>query len=126
MASGVAGALAAFSVGAGAGLGVAVPLGAVDVLLLHEGTARGWRPALAGATGVAVVDLVYAAVAVIAGGAVTAALSGHQGAVRVGGAVVLRTAASIWPTSGRAIATNPDNHVGIPKSPCWCGGALAG
>ncbi|MCX4385769.1 LysE family transporter [Micromonospora peucetia] len=89
LASDVSGALAAFSVGAVAGLGVAVPLGAVGVLLLHEGMARGWRPALAGATGVAVVDLVYAAVAVIAGGAVTAVLSEHQGAVRVGGAVVL-------------------------------------
>jgi threonine/homoserine/homoserine lactone efflux protein len=33
--------------GALAGLGVALPLGAIGVLLLHEGLANGWRPAAA-------------------------------------------------------------------------------
>jgi len=72
-----------------AGLGVALPLGAISVLLLHEAFIHGWRPAAAGATGVALVDLVYAGSAVTAGAAITAALAGHEQAVRRVGAVIL-------------------------------------
>ena len=61
----------AFVAGAVAGVGVALPLGAVGVLVVSEGLHRGWRPAAAAATGVALVDLGYAAVAVAAGTAVT-------------------------------------------------------
>ena len=66
-----------------------MPLGAVGVLLLRTGMAHGWRPAGAGALGVATVDLGYAAVAVGAGAAVTAALDGHERPVRLVGALVL-------------------------------------
>ncbi|MCU7826148.1 lysine transporter LysE [Kitasatospora sp. DSM 101779] len=52
--------------GAAAGLGVAMPLGAVGVLLLQEG-GRGLRQGAAAATAVALVDFVYAAVAVLVG-----------------------------------------------------------
>ncbi len=72
-----------------AGLGVALPLGAIGVLLLHEGFTHGWRPAAAGATGVALVDLVYAGAAVAAGAAITTALGGHEDAVRWIGAAIL-------------------------------------
>jgi threonine/homoserine/homoserine lactone efflux protein len=72
-----------------AGLGVAVPLGAVGVLLLQEGLARGRRGAVLGATGIAVVDLGYAVVAVLAGGAVTTALAGRQDEVRLVSGLVL-------------------------------------
>jgi arginine exporter protein ArgO len=72
-----------------AGLGVAMPLGAIGVLLVQEGIVRGWRPAAAGATGVALVDFGYAAVAVVAGTAVSGALAGHEQPVRRVGAVVL-------------------------------------
>lgn len=83
------GVLAALGAGLAAGLGVAIPLGAIGVLLLHEGMRRGLRPALSAASGVAVVDLVYATLAVLAGGAVSAALSGVQAQVRLVGAAVL-------------------------------------
>jgi threonine/homoserine/homoserine lactone efflux protein len=76
-----------------AGLGVALPLGAISVLLLHEAFVHGWRPAAAGATGVALVDLVYAGSAVTAGAAITAALAGHEQAVRRVGAVILTVVA---------------------------------
>ncbi len=84
--------------GALAGLGVALPLGAIGVLLLQEGVAHGWRPAAAGATGVAVVDLAYAAVAVAAGTAIAQALAGHERAVGQVGAVVLLAVAGrgLW------------------------------
>jgi arginine exporter protein ArgO len=81
--------LTALGAGALAGLGVALPLGAVGVLIVQEGIAGGWRPAAAAGTGVALVDGAYAVVAVAAGTAVTRALEGRERAVQVVGAVVL-------------------------------------
>ncbi|MFI7588387.1 LysE family transporter [Spongisporangium articulatum] len=72
-----------------AGLAVAMPLGAIGVLLLHEGMNRGWRPAAGGATGVALVDLTYAGVAVLIGTAVSRALSGWEHPIHLVGAGVL-------------------------------------
>lgn len=79
----------ALLLGVAAGLGVALPLGAVGVLLLQEALTRGWSTASAAATGVALVDGGYAVLAVSAGAAVTAALTGHERAVRLVGAAVL-------------------------------------
>ena len=79
----------ALSAGVVAGLAVALPLGAIGVLILQEGLVRGWRPAFAAATGVALVDFGYAVVAVLAGAGVTAALAGRTRAVQLVGAVVL-------------------------------------
>ena len=86
---GTADALTALGAGAVAGLGVALPLGAIGVLIVQEGIAGGWRPAAAAGTGVALVDGAYAAVAAAAGTAVTRALEGRERAVQIVGAVVL-------------------------------------
>ncbi len=72
-----------------AGLAVAVPLGAIGVLLLHEGMARGTRAALAGAAGIASVDAAFATIAVVGGAWTSAALAGRETAVRLVGAAVL-------------------------------------
>lgn len=85
--------LATLTLGVVAGLGVAVPLGAVGVLLVHEGMSRGRRTALLAATGVAVVDLAYAAAALVVGSAVAAVLQQWQGVVRMVGAAVLAAVA---------------------------------
>ncbi|MFF9864035.1 LysE family transporter [Streptomyces sp. NPDC013953] len=74
--------------GAAAGLGVAMPLGAVGVLLVQEGM-RDRRGAVAAASAVAVVDLGYAALATALGPLVSAALSGVEAWVRVVSAAVL-------------------------------------
>jgi len=74
--------------GVAAGLGVAMPLGAIGVLLLQEGR-RGWRPAAGAAAAVAVVDGLYAAVAVLVGPQVAQALAGYEGWVRAVSAVLL-------------------------------------
>jgi len=79
----------ALGAGALAGLGVALPLGAVGVLIVQEGLTGGWRPASAAATGVALVDGAYAAVAVAAGAAVSTALAGVERGIQLVGAVVL-------------------------------------
>lgn len=80
---------AALAAGALAGLGVALPLGAIGVLIVQEGITGGWRPAAAAGTGVALVDGAYAAIAVVAGAAVTRSLEGRERAVEIVGAVVL-------------------------------------
>ncbi|MCX4822877.1 LysE family transporter [Streptomyces sp. NBC_01142] len=74
--------------GAAAGLGVAVPVGAMGVLLIQEGM-RDRRGAVAAAAAVAVVDLAYAAVATALGPLVASALSGVEAWVRLVSATVL-------------------------------------
>jgi len=88
---GVAGAALA---GVIAGAAVALPLGAIGVLLVQEAITAGWRPAAAGAAGVGLVDTAYATVAVLAGATVTRAVNGHQQAVRLVGAVLLTAVAA--------------------------------
>ena len=83
----------ALALGAVVGLGIAIPLGAIGVLLLQTGMTHGWRPAAAGGLGAALVDLTYAAAAVMAGSAVSGLLAGHQRVVGIGGAVVLAAVA---------------------------------
>ena len=104
--------LATAGAGTAAGLGVAVPLGAVSVLVLQTALTSGRRTALGAGLGVAVVDLSYATAAVIAGGVVTALLSGRETAVRALAVVVLaviggRGLVVAW-RSGRGPAEAPD------------------
>lgn len=87
--------VAALGLGALVGLGVAMPLGAIGVLLLRTGVERGFRVAAAGGLGVAGVDLAYAVVSVLAGSAVADLLSGHERAVRVASALVLGAVAVV-------------------------------
>ncbi|MFG3285177.1 LysE family transporter [Streptomyces sp. NPDC048111] len=74
--------------GAAAGLGVAVPVGAVGVLLVQEGM-RERRGAMAAAAAVATVDLAYAALATALGPLVAHTLSGVEAWVRLASALVL-------------------------------------
>lgn len=69
-------------VGAGivAGLGVAMPLGAVGALLLREGLANGFRVAAGAAAGVAAVDVVYCAIAMLTGVSLADTIDDHLGA----------------------------------------------
>ncbi|MCS3779151.1 LysE family translocator [Tsukamurella ocularis] len=58
---------AAFGAGILAGLGAVLPLGAIGVMLLHEGASRGWRRAVPAAAGVGTADLIFAVLALAAG-----------------------------------------------------------
>lgn len=84
--SGLAPALVA---GVAAGYGIAMPLGAIGVLIVHEGLTRGWRWAAAAASGTALVDLGYVTIALVAGAAVTERLHGHTRAIHLVGAAML-------------------------------------
>lgn len=66
--------------GAAAGLGVAMPLGAIGALLLREGLVNGFRTGAFAAGGVAFVDTLYCAVAMVLGGAAAQAVDAHRGA----------------------------------------------
>jgi arginine exporter protein ArgO len=111
--------LPALAAGVLAGLGVALPLGAVGVLLLQEGMLRGRRSALLGATAVATVDLAYAAAAVVAGGLVTALLAGREREVRLTAAVVLAGLALRGLAATRASTTQAGPSNGRAGTAYW-------
>jgi arginine exporter protein ArgO len=79
----------AFGAGVLAGLGIALPLGAIGVLIVREGVQRGLRAAVPAALAVAVVDFGYAVVAVALGARVAQALAGWERLVEVVGAAAL-------------------------------------
>ena len=72
-----------------AGYGIAIPVGAIAVLILETGMRRGFRPAFAAGTGAAAADLTYAALAAVAGPPIAAALSSFTRALQLGSAALL-------------------------------------
>ncbi|MBW4702195.1 MULTISPECIES: LysE family transporter [unclassified Micromonospora] len=80
---------AAFLAGLVAGYGVAVPVGAIAVLILGLSARTSFRVGAAAALGVATADGLYAAVAVLGGAAVAAVVAPVAGPLRVVAAVVL-------------------------------------
>ena len=72
-----------------AGYGVAIPVGAIGVLVVDAGMRGGFRPAAAAASGVAAADLLYAALAAAAGTAIAALLEPWQRTVQLVAAAVL-------------------------------------
>jgi arginine exporter protein ArgO len=78
-----------FAAGVAAGLGIALPLGAIGVLIVREGVERGIRAASVAALAVATVDFGYALVAVAVGERVSQALSGAERVVQLVGALAL-------------------------------------
>ncbi|MET9598841.1 hypothetical protein [Streptomyces sp. NPDC006459] len=89
--------------GAAAGLGVAMPMGAMSVLLLQEAM-RERRAAVAAAAGIAAVDLGYAALATALGPWVASHISPVEAWVRLASAAILLTIAA----HGLAGARPPD------------------
>ncbi|WKD34784.1 LysE family transporter [Streptomyces xanthophaeus] len=90
--------------GAAAGLGVAMPMGAMSVLLLQEAM-RDRRTAVAAAAGIAAVDLGYAGLATVLGPWVASHISPVEAWVRLASAVILlviaaRGLAGARPTGG--------------------------
>ena len=68
----------ALAEGVVAGLGIAVPVGAIAVLIIDLGMRQGFGRAVPAAMGAASADLIYAAVAAVAGIAVAAALAPYE------------------------------------------------
>ncbi|WP_424213902.1 LysE family transporter [Streptomyces sp. BI20] len=99
--------------GAAAGIGVAMPMGAMSVLLLREAlTSR--RSAVAAAAGVATTDVGYAALAVLLGPWVAARVGPIEGWVRLGAALVLLLIAAHGLYASRPSAA-ADPAAGAPR-----------
>ena len=81
--------IAALLAGAVAGYGIAIPVGAIAILILETGLQRGFRLAAAAGTGAAVADGIYATVAVVFGAALAIALAPFETALRVLAVVLL-------------------------------------
>ncbi|RPK52602.1 hypothetical protein OG590_24475 [Streptomyces goshikiensis] len=99
--------------GAAAGLGVAMPMGAMSVLLLQEAI-RERRAAVAAAAGVAAVDLGYAALATALGPWVAAHVTPAEAWIRLAASAILLTIATrgLLPTRPAPPPTNAAPAVG--------------
>jgi threonine/homoserine/homoserine lactone efflux protein len=75
--------------GLAAGYGIAVPVGAVSILIFTTGMKSGFRRGFAAGAGAATADLVYAAAASVAGSALVLILQPAERVFRVGGGLVL-------------------------------------
>ncbi|MFD3548014.1 hypothetical protein ACFWUW_20845 [Streptomyces sp. NPDC058655] len=104
--------------GAVAGLGVAVPMGAMSVLLLQEAV-RHRRTAAAAAAGIATVDLGYAALATALGPWVAAHVSPVEAWVRLASAAILLGIAAhgLLTCPGSAPPESPPPPPATPATP---------
>lgn len=81
-----------------AGYGIAVPVGAIAVLIVQTGIRSGFRPAAGAGAGAATADLIYAVIAVAAGAAVAASLESLGAPLRwmSGGVLLLIGGLGLW------------------------------
>ena len=91
--------ITALLAGAVAGYGIAIPVGAIAILIVETGIQRGVRQAAAAGTGAAAADGIYATVAVVFGATLAIALAPFDTALRVL-AVVLLVAIAIRGLAG--------------------------
>lgn len=111
---------AAFGAGILAGLGVVLPLGAVGVMLMHEGASRGWRRAVPAAAGVGTADLIFAVLA-LAAGSVLAPLVAQWGRwpAAVGGLLLLVVAVLMVRKAFQPEPAEPDGAEPAGGSASW-------
>lgn len=90
--------LEALGSGIAAGFGIAVPVGAIAVLIVGTALRQGFAAGVAAGAGAATADLGYALVAVFAGSAVSGALEGWEPVLGAASAVVLAALAAhgLW------------------------------
>lgn len=100
-----------------AGLALALPLGAIGVLLVQEGITRGWRGGLPSAAGVATVDAAYCGLAIAAGSIAAPAITRLEPWPRLIGAAVLIAlgALRVFRAAGTPLADK--NSAGTMNSP---------
>jgi threonine/homoserine/homoserine lactone efflux protein len=79
----------AFWEGVLAGYGIAIPVGAIAILIVETGLQKGFVSAFAAGAGAAGADLIYASIAAVAGTALAGWLAPAAGALRVASGLVL-------------------------------------
>lgn len=81
--------IAALLAGAIAGYGIAIPVGAIAILIVETGLGRGYRMAAAAGAGAALADGIYATVAAVFGAALATILAPLEDPLRVLAVVLL-------------------------------------
>ncbi len=104
--------LPSFLAGAVAGYVIAIPVGAIAVLIVETGIRRGFRPAAAAGAGAASADGLYALLAVIGGTALASLIEPIERPLRVLAvaallALGLRGLWAAWHSRAGAVATSP-------------------
>jgi threonine/homoserine/homoserine lactone efflux protein len=79
----------AFWEGALAGYGIAIPVGAIAILIIDLGLRRGFGLGFMAGAGAAAADFFYASLAALAGGALASTLAPFAGGLRLASALVL-------------------------------------
>jgi len=102
--------------GAAAGLGIAIPVGAIAILIVETGLRRGFRLAAAAGAGAATVDGVYALVAAAFGAALAAVLAPWERPLRIVAVVVL-VAIALRGLRGLRAMSRPGAADGAPIRP---------
>lgn len=103
-----------FFTGVLAGYGIAIPVGAIALLIIETGIRRGFPAAFAAGAGAATADLVYAGAAVVSGTAIVSLVSTVEEPLRLASGVLLTGIAAfgLWRTrrgEGRSV------EVTVPK-----------
>jgi arginine exporter protein ArgO len=91
----------AFLTGVAAGYGIAIPVGAIAVLIMDLGIRRGFWPAFAAGAGTATADFLYAGLAVLGGTALAAVVDSIREPLRIVSGVVLAIIGVIGLTRSR-------------------------
>ena len=102
--------------GAIAGYAIAIPVGAIAVLIIHIGLTGGLRSGLAAAAGAASADAIYATIAALAGYGISQLVGPLVLPLRVVGGVVLigiglRGLLTVWRSSDPAAVARARHHV---------------
>ena len=99
-----------------AGWGVAIPLGAIGVMVVDTGMRAGLRPARPRRRASRRADFLYAALAATAGAAAAGVLEPHAHALRLGAAAVLALVAALGLRSLRRAARRGRRHAARPRA----------
>jgi arginine exporter protein ArgO len=101
--------------GAVAGYAIAIPVGAIAVLIIHTGLTDGLRHGLAAGAGAASADGIYAMLAALAGAGVTALIGPFVAPLRVVGGIVLVGIGAYglitaWRSRDHVLSAHPTAH----------------
>lgn len=107
--------MGAFWEGVLAGYGIAIPVGAIAILIIDMGLRRGFGLGFLAGAGAATADLLYASLAALAGGALASSLAPFAGGLRLASALVLLGLGGygLWrirQTAGHEVSRPTSNH----------------
>jgi threonine/homoserine/homoserine lactone efflux protein len=102
----------AFLTGVAAGFGIAIPVGAIAILIIETAIRHGFAHAFVAGAGTATADLLYAVVAVIGGSAIVGVIGSVEEALRIVSGLVLVALAlfGLW----RSSSGGGDVEVAVP------------